>query len=114
MPDYIGFQDNSQRSQLVPLYARQKGATQEEIDAEARRLGVRWRGKYNMLDQADEWGHEVWTWDHPGRGRVFKLVYNLNHIGPKGGRRPPANWQQMNILDVPPGITPVRWHRQHR
>jgi hypothetical protein len=113
MPDYLGFSDNSQRSRLAPFYHRRIGATQDEIDTEARRLGIHWRGKYNMLDKADEWGHEVWTWDDPRRGRVFKLVYNPNHSGPPGGPRP-ANWEDMNILDVPSGIVPQRWHRQHR
>jgi hypothetical protein len=36
MPDYLVFNDSSQRSRLAPFYARGKGATQKEIDTQAK------------------------------------------------------------------------------
>jgi hypothetical protein len=112
MPDYLGFNDSSQRSRLAPFYARGKGATQKEIDTQAKLiLGIDWEGKFNILDQADEWGHEVWWWYDPQRGKVYKINYNPNHRV-HSAAPPPSNWEQNNIF--PAGITPTRWHRRHR
>jgi hypothetical protein len=68
MPDYFGFKSGSDRSTLACFYHRRKGATQDEVDE--KEIGSTKR-RYNVLDQADIWGHTVLTWEEPGRGKVF-------------------------------------------
>jgi hypothetical protein len=107
-PDYFGFKSDSNRSRIAPLYARKVGATQAEVNELSKTLPSEQEGYYRMLGQAKRWGHAVVWWDDPGRGKVFKLIYNPNHSGPRGSA-PPSNWKEMNRPDPPPGVIPKAW-----
>jgi hypothetical protein len=108
MPDYFGFNDGSNRSMIVPLYARAIGATQDEVNERSRTLGSKQEGYYRMLGKAREWGHCVVWWDDVKRGRVFKLKYNPKHSA-RNANAPPRNWEEMNTPAPPPGVTPSTW-----
>jgi hypothetical protein len=70
-------------------------------------------GFYNMLIQANQWGHEVATWEDPSRGKVFKLIYNPDHCATKA-IDPPPNWKELNHCDTPIGAIVGRYSRNHR
>jgi hypothetical protein len=44
-----------------------------------------------MLDEANNRGHTVVTWDEPGRGKVFKLMFNQDFHRPTDDP-PPQDW----------------------
>jgi antitoxin component of RelBE/YafQ-DinJ toxin-antitoxin module len=103
--NYFGL--SGMRAAVSLLYHR--SASSREVNAAARALGSRQEYYLNLLHQAIEWGHEVWTWTDPARGgRVYQLVYNPDHRGP-GGVAPPADWRELNVLKVPPGIPRERY-----
>jgi hypothetical protein len=107
-PDYFGFKSDSTRSRIAPLFARQMGATQAEANELSKTLPSEQENYYRMLGQTKRWGHGVVWWDDPNRGKVFKLIYNPNHSGPRGNA-PPSNWKEMNRPDPPPGVLPKPW-----
>src|SRR5262245_59230423 len=71
--DHFGF--SGYRAAIACLYARPEGASQDEVNEAAAGLGSTQKGYFNMLRQAQGWGHRVLTWDHATRGTVYKLVY---------------------------------------
>jgi addiction module RelB/DinJ family antitoxin len=98
--NYFGF--SGTRAAISTLYAR--SASSREVNEAARALGSSQEYYLNMLAQAIEWGHEVWTWTDPARGgKVYQLVYNPDHRGPSGVA-PPSNWRETNVLKAPPGV----------
>ncbi len=107
---YFGFL--GKRAKAARLYARRQGATQEEVNAFMRQF-TNQEDFYNMLDQANEWGHRVATWDDQTRGKVFKLIYNPHHSA-KRAVTPPTDWQSLNVCDAPPGAVIGSYRRQHR
>jgi addiction module RelB/DinJ family antitoxin len=107
--NYFGF--SGTRAAISMLYAR--SASSREVNEAARALGSSQEYYLNMLAQAIEWGHEVWTWNDPARdGKVYQLVFNPDHVGPSGVA-PPNNWREMSVLKAPPGVTPTRY-QPHR
>jgi addiction module RelB/DinJ family antitoxin len=103
--NYFGF--SGTRAAISMLYVR--SASSPDVNRAARALGSTQEYYLNMLAQAVEWGHEVWTWIDPATGhRVYQLVYNPDHRGP-GGVAPPSNWREMNALKAPPGVTLTRY-----
>ncbi len=103
--NHFGF--SGRRAAVSMLYAR--SASSDEVNKAARALGSTQEYYLNMLAQAIEWGHEVWTWIDPRTGRrVYQLIYNPDHRGP-AGVAPPTNWRKMNTLKAPPGVTPTRY-----
>src|SRR5262249_4937543 len=60
--DHFGF--SGYRAAIACLYARPEGASQDEVNQAAAGLGSTQRGYFNMLPQAQRWGHRVQTWDH--------------------------------------------------
>jgi addiction module RelB/DinJ family antitoxin len=99
---FLGF-----RAAIARLYARPEGATQDEVNQVARALGSPQVGYINMLHQAKKWGHVVVSWNDPSRGgKVHKLIYNPGH-GARSTVDPPANWEEMNVPKVPPGVIPT-------
>jgi len=107
---YFGFKEK--RAIAGALYARPQGASQDEVNTFMQELTCQ-KGFYNMLDQANQWGHEVATWDDPARGRVFKLIYNPSHSAKRATNAPP-NWMDLNRCSVPPGATVGRYKRIQR
>jgi DNA-damage-inducible protein J len=106
--NYFGF--SGTRAAISMLYAR--SASSREVNEAARALGSAQEYYLNMLAQAIEWGHQVWTWTDPARrGKVYQLIFNPDHSGP-GGVAPPSNWREMNVLKAPPGVTPTRYQPQ--
>jgi DNA-damage-inducible protein J len=101
--DHHGF--SGYRAAIACLYARQEGASQDEVNEAAAELGSTQKGYYNMLHQAAAWGHTVTVKDHATRGTVFKLYYEPSHTGPRKVAPPsPSNWAPMNQT---PGETPL-------
>jgi addiction module RelB/DinJ family antitoxin len=103
-PDHFGFR--GYRAAIACLYARPEGASQDEATEAAAGLGSTQKGYWNMLRQAQRWGHGVLTWDDGTRGTIFKLVFEPSHVAPRAVA-PPSNWAQMN--QTPPGVTPRKW-----
>jgi hypothetical protein len=102
--DHFGF--SGYRAAIACLYARPEGASQDEVNEAAAELGSTQKGYFNMLSKAREWRHGVLTWDHPTRGRIYKLVYEPSHEAPRA-KFPPSNWAQMN--QTPYGVTPTSY-----
>lgn len=103
--DHFGF--SGIRAAMSILYVR--STSSHQINEAARALGSNQKYYLNMLAQAIEWGHDVWTWHDPVTGlRIYQLAYNPDHRGP-GGVAPPSNWREMNVLKVPRGVTPTRY-----
>jgi DNA-damage-inducible protein J len=102
--NYFGF--SGYRAAIGLLYARSEGASQDEVNEAAADLGSTQKGYFNMLRQAQGWGHRVLTWDDATRGTVYKLVYEPSH-GARRAVTPPSNWAQMN--QTPHGVTPRVW-----
>ena len=107
---YFGF--SGKRARAASLYSRRQGATQEEVNAFMCKLTDQ-EGFYNMLDQANRWGHRVVTWEDPVRGKVFKLVYNPHHRA-KRAVAPPEDWRTLNKCDAPPGAEIGEYRREHK
>jgi addiction module RelB/DinJ family antitoxin len=102
--DHFGF--SGYRAAIACLYARPEGASQDEVNEAAAALGSTQKGYFNMLRQAQRWGHRVLTWDDATRGTVYKLVYEPSHVAPRAVAAP-SNWAQIN--QTPPGITSHKW-----
>ena len=102
--DHFGFA--GYRAAIACLYARPEGANQDEANEAAATLGSSQKGYFNMLRQAQRWGHRVLTWDDLTRGTVYKLVYEPSHTALRPVA-PPSNWKQMN--QTPYGVTPRMW-----
>jgi addiction module RelB/DinJ family antitoxin len=102
--DHFGF--SGYRAAIACLYARPEGASQDEVNEAAAALGSTQKGYFNMLRQAQSWGHRVLTWDDATRETVYKLVYEPSHVAPRPVA-PPSNWAQMN--QTPPGVTSRKW-----
>jgi addiction module RelB/DinJ family antitoxin len=102
--DYFGF--SGRRAATACLFARPEGATQDEVNEAAAALGSTQKGYFNMLRQAQTWGHRVLTWDDASRGKVYKLVYQSSHVA-RRAVAPPSNWAQMN--QTPHGVTERKW-----
>jgi hypothetical protein len=79
--DHFGF--SGYRAAIARLYERPEGASQDEANEAAAALGSRQRGYFNMLRQAQRWGHGVLTWDDGARGTIYKLVYATSHSAPR-------------------------------
>lgn len=107
---YFGFSGN--RAMAASLYARNEGASQEEVNVFMSEL-TNQKGFYNMLDQANNWGHEVAFWDDTSRGKVFKLIYNLSHSA-RTTIDPPKNWVELNKCVTPEGMKVGRYVRNSR
>lgn len=107
---YFGFSGN--RAMAASLYARNEGASQEEVNVFMSEL-TNQKGFYNMLDQANNWGHEVAFWEDPSRGKVFKLIYNPNHNA-RTSLIPPKNWEDLNQCAVPKGVKIGKYIRNSR
>lgn len=110
--DHFGFA--GLRAAMACLYARPEGTTQSEINKAAKSLGSKQSGYYNMLRLAQGWNHNVVVWDDSLRGgKVFKLVYNPSHSGPRGDS-PPANWREMNVPKAPSDVSPTLYPPRQR
>jgi hypothetical protein len=103
-PDHFGF--IGRRAAIGRLYERPEGASQDEVNEAAAQLGSLRKGYFNMLRQAQRWGHRVVTWDDPRRGRVYKLVYEFSHTAPRAAAAP-SNVAQMN--QTPYGVSAASW-----
>ena len=102
--DHFGF--SGYRAAIACSYARPEGASQDEANEAAAVLGSTQKGYFNMLRQAQRWGHGVWTWDDASRGKIYKLVYEPSHVAARAVA-PPSNWKQMN--QTPYGVMPRKW-----
>ena len=102
--DHFGF--SGYRAAMACLYARPEGASQDEVNEAAAVLGSSQKGYFNMLRQAQRWGHRVLTWGDATRGTVYKLVYEPSHVAPRPVAAP-SGWAQMN--QTPYGVTPRKW-----
>jgi addiction module RelB/DinJ family antitoxin len=102
--EHFGF--SGYRAAIACLYARPEGASQDEANEAAAALGSTQKGFFNMLRQAQRWGHHVLTWDDATRGKIYKFVYRPSHVAPHTVA-PPSNWAQMN--QTPHGVTPRMW-----
>ena len=107
--DHFGF--HGYRAAIACLYARPGGASQDEVNEAAAELGSPQKGYYNMLPQAQRWGHRAVEWDHATRGHIFKLIFNPLHTA-RTPVAPPANWAQMN--QTPHGVKPAPYRRVSR
>jgi addiction module RelB/DinJ family antitoxin len=102
--DHFGF--SGYRAAIACLYARPEGASQDEVNEAAAGLGSTQRGYFNMLPQAQRWGHRVTTWDDATRGKIYKLIYEPSHLAPRAVA-PPSTWADMN--QTPYGVKPTSY-----
>ena len=106
--NYFGFA--SRRACVSFLYARREGATQKEVDELVKSLhGTRY-DRFNILRQAQAWGHIVFVWEDTSRGgRVYKLICNPDHMGPSKREDPLPNWEKLNEITAPPNVNVEEW-----
>lgn len=107
---YFGF--SGTRAIAASLYARSKGATQQEVNTFVAEITPQ-KGFYNLLDQANKWGHSVATWDDENRGKVFKLIFNPEHKAQRA-TEPPKTWMDLNRCLSPENVKVSIWTRSSR